>query len=250
MSRSHKKTTLLVLWFALLGALVFGITHFGSGGVGGSPDLPPTPSGMPSLVPSAALVAQRWPEIIAAAAAPPRGGPNAAYTMAEFGDFQCPLCGRARPMLAHLLAQYPTQVNLIFVHRPFPNVHRYALPAAEASNVAAAQGKFWPMYDTLYAHQDDLEPGSYGDYAAGIGLDKDKFVAALLAHKGKPSLDAATALSDSLGVLETPTVLVRDNIRHTISRYVGLSGEDNPPGVPGIRALYAHPPWLAPAAKP
>jgi protein-disulfide isomerase len=242
MAKGNKKAILLVVWLVLLGGLLFGITHFGSGG--GSTDVPQVSQKTGPPAPEPEAIATRWPEILAHAAAPPRGDASAPYTMAEFGDFQCPQCGRVRPFLEHLLARYPKQVNLIFVHRPFPNIHPYALAAAEASDVAAAQGKFWPMYDMLYEHQEDLEPGSYGDYAAKIGLNKAQFEAALMARTGKPGVDAATQLSDSLGVQETPTVMVHDNVHHTVMVYVGLSGEDNPPGVPGIRELIAHPPWL------
>jgi protein-disulfide isomerase len=242
MAKGNKKAILLVVWLVLLGGLLFGITHFDTGSGSSDTSSSPRKNGLPA--PKLAVLATRWPEIVARAAAPPRGNPHVPYTMAEFGDFQCPQCGRVRPFLEHLLARYPKQVNMIFVHRPFPNIHPYALAAAEASDVAAAQGKFWPMYDALYEHQEDLEPGSYGDYAAKIGLNKAQFEAALVARTGKPGVDAATRLSDSLGVLETPTVVVHDNAHNVVTVYVGLSGADNPPGVSGIRDLIARPPWL------
>ncbi len=242
MSKSNKKTILLVVWLALLGGLYFGITHY-SGGTSGPDQTPKSPP--VTLVPDLAAVSKRWPEVLSHAAAPPRGNPNAPYTIAEFGDFQCPQCGKSRPEIEQVLAKYPNQVNMVFIHRPFPNIHKYALAAAEASNVAAKFGKFWPMYDALYSHQDDLEPGFYGDYAQSVGISKAQFDAAMNAHAGKPALDAAIQFSNSLGVEETPTLLLRDNAHGTVTAYVGRTGKDNRPGVPGIDDLAASPPWLA-----
>src|SRR5579875_2763716 len=170
----NKKSVLLVVWLVLLGGLLFGITHFNSGGDGTTPPPPDDPPPPPSVV-----LAKRWPEILAHAAAPPRGNAKAPYTLAEFGDFQCPQCGKVRPLIEQLLAKYPNQVNLIFLHRPLPRPHQWAIPAAEASAAAASQGKFWPMYDVLYSHQDDLEPGFYTQYAAQAGLNYKQFAGAL-----------------------------------------------------------------------
>lgn len=242
MSKTNKKSLLLVVWLALLGGLLFGITHF-SGGTNGTGNAQTTPP--PTAVPEMAAVTRRWPEVVSHAAAPPRGRPDAPYTIAEFGDFQCPQCGKSRPVIEQLLAKYPNQVNLIFVHRPFPSIHHYALAAAEASEIAANQGRFWPMYDELYSHQDDLEPGFYGDYAQAVGLNKAQFNAAMDAHVGQAAVDAASKFSDSLGVEETPTLLLRDNVHGTVTAYVGRTGKDNRPGVPGIDDLAANPPWLA-----
>ena len=105
-------------------------------------------------------------------------------------------------MIETLLQRYPDQVNLIFVHRPFPNIHPQAIAAAEASEIAAAQGKFWPMYDALYAHQKTLEPSTFVQCAAQIGLDPQQFRAALNAHEGQAKVDAASkfwtpSMSDS-----------------------------------------------------
>ena len=136
---------------------------------------------------------KQWPEIVAHAAAPPRGNPHARYTLVEFGDFQCPQCGKARPIIEAMLRQSPDQVNLLFFHRPFPQMHQWALAAAEASEAAAAQGKFWPMYDDLYSHQDDLEPGYYAGYAADIGLDAKTFQAALASHQFQAKVAQAPA---------------------------------------------------------
>ncbi len=245
MNPNKKKQVLLGVWLALLAGLV-GLVAFGNGFINRPPGTDPNKTPPPPMKMDAATLTAHWPQIVAHAAAPPRGNPNARYTFAEFGDFQCPQCGKARPLLEKLLAQYPAQANLIFLHRPFPQMHKWALPAGQASAIAAMQGKFWPMYDTLYGHQDDLETGFYGDYAAQAGLDKTQFQKAFDAGQGQDKVKAAAAFADSLNIQTTPTILVHDNQANTVTIYVGMKTADNPKNgipYPGIDQLVARPPW-------
>ena len=251
-----KKPVLLVVWLALLGGLLYGVTHFGSNSADG-PGPPPPP-------PQPTLTSAQWPQILAHAAAPARGAPNAPYTIAEFGDFQCPQCRRMRPLVEALLQKYPAQVNLIFVHRPFPK-HAWAFSTAEAAQSAAAQGKFWPMYDTLYSHQKDMEaqapseshqdlkPGTLSGYAVEAGLDRAQFEAALNSHQGRAAVDAAATFADSIGIEVTPTLVVHDNVHGAVSVYTGLLPTDpsylRPDAHYFDRDFLDHLPWLA-AAKP
>ena len=243
-----KKVILLVVWLALLGGLLVWINR--------APSTPPPIAGQPAHPqPDPVKLAAQWPQIIAHSAAPARGNAHARYTIAEFGDFQCPQCGKARPLLEKLLSQYPAQVNLIFIHRPFPNIHEWALPAGQASEVAAAQGKFWAMYDVLYSHQEDLESGFYGDYAAQAGMDKAQFKAAFNAGTGKEKVASSTKFADSLNIQQTPTLLLHDNTTHTVVIYMGLDTEGNAKNgtpFPGLSDLLARPPWASqtPASPP
>ncbi len=236
-----KQAVLLVIWLILLGGLIFWIKTVGGNG---GEIKPPAP--VPALVLNPAVLEAKWPQIVSHAAAPARGSAHAPYTIAEFGDFQCPNCGKAYPVLEEMLKKYPSQVNLIFLHRPFPQMHPWALPSGQASEIAAASGKFWPMYDVLYTHQDNLEPGYYGDYAAQAGLDKAKFRTAFDAGQGQPQMEAAVAFADSLGIQTTPTMLLRDNATGKITIYVGTTGTKNADGTPqypGIQIAAANPPW-------
>ena len=116
----------------------------------------------------------------------------------------------------------------------------------EAAEIAAAQGKFWPMYDVLYENQDNLEPGFYGGYAAKAGLDKAGFQKALDAKQGMDRLKASSKLADDLDIQMTPTILVHDNVSNTVAVYVGLNTEGNAKGgIPftGLDKLIAAPPW-------
>ena len=239
-----KKVWVLLVALGLLGALGFWVSH----PPGAPQDAPPDLSAAPV---DTARVEAQWPQVLAHAAAPPRGRADARYTLAEFGDFQCPQCGKAYPLLDRLLKRYPDQVNLVFLHRPFA-YHQWAVPAGQASEIAAAQGKFWPMYDALYTHQDDLEPGFYGDYAARAGLDRARFQAALQAGQGLDAVQADARFADSLGIQMTPTLLLRDNAGKTVTVYVGTLGtknKDGSPQYPGVKDLLSRPPWLTRSAQ-
>lgn len=240
-SQTGKQVGLLVVFAALLALLGWGISHFGNAAATQSAV---TPQPAPKM--DAIKLAAQWPNIVSHAAAPSRGQATVRYTLAEFGDFQCPQCGKARPILEKLLTKYPSQANLIFLHRPFPTIHQYAIAAGEASVIAAAQGKFWPMYDVLYSHQDDLEPGFYPKYAAEAGLNAEKFKVAQAAGDSKKAIEDASKFADSLNVQETPTVLLYDSQKKTVAIYVGLQGTKNADGstqYPGIISLSSSPPW-------
>ena len=246
-----KKVALLVIWLVLLGGLIFWIKTIGGNGGTLPGATPPKPIPAPTL--NTAMLETRWPDILAHAAAPPRGNAGARYTIAEFGDFECPQCGKARPLLEALLQKYPAQVNLIFLHRPFPTLHPWALAAGQASAIAGASGRFWPMYDVLYSHQDNLESGYYGDYAAQAGLNKAKFKAAFSTGQGQSQIQADSAFADSLGVAETPTMLLRDNTAKTVTIYVGLTGTENADGsfqYAGAQSLLTQPPWVTAPEHP
>ncbi len=239
-SQTAKQLGLLAVFVGLLALLGWGVNHFGNASI------PAANRPQPAPKMDAVKLATQWPEIIAHAAAPPRGQATARYTLAEFGDFQCPQCGKARPILEKLLAQSPAQVNLIFLHRPFPTIHQYAIAAGEASVIAAKQGKFWPMYDVLYSHQDDLEPGFYPQYATDAGLNAAKFKAAQTAGEGQKAVEDASKFADTLNVEQTPTVLLYDSQTKTVTIYVGMQGTknvDGSPQYPGIIALSSSPPW-------
>ena len=85
-----------------------------------------------------------------------RGSHDAPVTLVEYGDFECPYCGQAERVIRELLSEHGDDVRYVWRHLPLNDVHPDAQLAAEGSEAAAAQGKFWEMYDTLLAHQDEL----------------------------------------------------------------------------------------------
>ena len=93
-----------------------------------------------------------------------RGPADADVTLVEYGDFECPYCGRAEPVIRELLADFG-DLRYVWRHLPLNDVHPRAQLAAEASEAAAAQGAFWPMHDLLIEHQDELAPKDLIRYA-------------------------------------------------------------------------------------
>jgi Na+/H+ antiporter NhaA len=136
-----------------------------------------------------------------------RGPDDAPVTLLEYGDFQCPYCGQAEQVIRELVSSQG-DVRYVWRHLPLNDVHPRAQLAAEASEAAHAQGKFWEMYDTLLAHQDELTPQDLGDYAEQLGLDRKWFGDELRqrAYAARVSEDVASA--DESGVSGTPTFFI------------------------------------------
>ena len=136
------------------------------------------------------------------------GNPNAPVTVVEFGDFECPACGREDPVVREVMQKYGDRVRFIFRQYPLEQIHMNAMQAAEASECAAAQGKFWPAKDKLYDGQSDLtEPALYL-YADQLGLDKARFSQCLSSHATQARIREDMADAHALGVDRTPTFFV------------------------------------------
>jgi Na+/H+ antiporter NhaA len=136
-----------------------------------------------------------------------RGPAQAAVTLLEYGDFQCPYCGQAEAIIRELLSDFG-ELRYVWRHLPLSDVHPFAQLAAEASEAAGAQGRFWEMYDLLLAHQDALGARQLLAYAERLGLDVERFRAALRKQKfaGRIAQDVESA--DASGVSGTPTFFV------------------------------------------
>ncbi len=112
-----------------------------------------------------------------------RQGPaHARLTLIEYGDFESPACRSAAPTVRMLLDRYPTHLQVIYRHFPSELEHAHAVLAAEASEAAAAQGKFWEMHDALYRHAARLGPKDLHRYAVEIGLDPVRYTAEMDDH--------------------------------------------------------------------
>jgi Na+/H+ antiporter NhaA len=136
-----------------------------------------------------------------------RGPADAPVTVVEYGDFECPYCGRAEPVVRELLADFG-DVHYVWRHLPLSDVHPNAELAAEASEAATAQGKFWEMHDQLLDHQGELRPRDLRDYAAGLGLDLERFEEDLRRHVHAPRIEEDVDSADASGVTGTPTFFV------------------------------------------
>jgi protein-disulfide isomerase len=111
-----------------------------------------------------------------------RGSEHARITLVEYGDFECPSCKVAVSTPKLLLERFPNQVRFIFRHFPLEESHPHALLAAEVSEAAAAQGRFWLMHDLLFEHQANLKERDLQRYAADLGLDLVRYRAEMDDH--------------------------------------------------------------------
>jgi protein-disulfide isomerase len=112
-----------------------------------------------------------------------RGPARASVTLVEYGDFQCPFCGRAFYVLREIEQRLARDLRFVFRHFPIAEIHPFALGAAEAAEAAGVQGKFWEMHDTLYENQNELETDSLIAYAQQLRLDVDRFIDDLHSHR-------------------------------------------------------------------
>src|ERR1700685_2431411 len=108
-----------------------------------------------------------------------QGLAGARLTLVEYGDYQCPYCGAAYPVVKRLQKSFDWELRFIFRNFPLTEAHPYALVAAEAAEAAALQGKFWEMHDLLFERQAQLEPAALLNWARELELDLEKFGTAI-----------------------------------------------------------------------
>lgn len=157
---------------------------------------------------------------------PSRGKPDAKVTIVEFSDFECPYCARAAPQLEALLAQYPDDVRLVYMHFPLPS-HPNAVSTAIASRCAQTQGRFWTLHDAIFADPKDLSRDRFVAWARASNLDVAAFEACLGDPKAKAFVDADLAQGEQYGISSTPSFYI--------------NGIPHLQGVPTARAVQ---PWL------
>lgn len=150
---------------------------------------------------------------------PTIGPTDARVTIVEFADFQCPACGAAHPVLKRLVEAYPQDIKLVFRHFPLTELHQNALAVAEAAEAARVQGKFWEMYDQLFAEQsawEDLSSDealrSFEQYAQTLGLDVERFKREVSEHTHQARAQEDRADGTSLGVRGTPTFFINNKL--------------------------------------
>ncbi|MBA4865659.1 Na+/H+ antiporter NhaA [Streptomyces sp. PSKA54] len=141
-----------------------------------------------------------------------RGPAEAPVTIVEYGDFECPYCGQAEPVVRELLAGHAS-VRYVWRHLPLTDVHPHAQLAAEAAECAAQQGAFWEMHDLLFDHQGALEVRDLVRYAEQLGLDTELFRQALRERAGAAKVAEDVESADLSGVSGTPTFFINDR-RH------------------------------------
>lgn len=143
-----------------------------------------------------------------------RGPADAPVTLVEYGDFECPYCGKAEPVVRRVLAEFGDDVTYVWRHLPLPDVHPNALLAAEAGEAAAEQGAFWEMHARLLAHQEELRPPDLVRHAEELGLDTDRFHRYLRAHSGAARVAEDQESADLSGISGTPSFFINGRRHH------------------------------------
>ena len=137
-----------------------------------------------------------------------RGRPDARLTLVEYGDFECPFCGRATGVVRDLRARFGDDLRYVFRHLPLTDVHPHAELAAAAAEAAGAQGRFWDMHDLLFEHQGELEVEDVLGYAGELGLDVERFARDLTDESLAAHIREDVASAEASGATGTPTFFV------------------------------------------
>jgi len=163
------------------------------------------------------MSATQWDAVLISAVTEGRdhiqGPADAAVTLVEYGDYECPYCGRAYPIVKDIQARMGDGLRFVFRNFPISTSHPHAEHAAEAAEAASAQSRFWPMHDLLYENQERLGDQDLHSYAERLELDLERFDHELAEH-----VYAARVHDDFLsgvrsGVNGTPTFYI-NGVRH------------------------------------
>jgi protein-disulfide isomerase len=142
-----------------------------------------------------------------------QGNPTAPVTLLEYGDYECPYCGAAYPVVKALQAEYADDLRFVFRNFPLTQVHPLAEPAAEAAEYAGANQRFWEMHDALYENQQRLSMPLFLELADGMELDIGGVRRALETHEFLPRIKQDFSSGVRSGVNGTPTFFI-NGVRH------------------------------------
>jgi protein-disulfide isomerase len=143
-----------------------------------------------------------------------RSGPDdAPVTLVEYGDFECPSCGAAYPIVEAVRKKMGARLRFVFRHFPLTQMHPHAMHAAEAAEAAGAQGKFWQMHGMLFENQDALEDADLVGYAKALHLDGKRFASELASEAHVARIREHIKSGIRSGVNGTPTFFI-NGVRH------------------------------------
>jgi len=137
-----------------------------------------------------------------------QGNKAATIEIVEYGDFQCPSCGQAYPVIKKIQDVFGFQIRFIFRNFPLAESHQYATIAAIAAEAAALQDKYWEMHDAIYENQSELNEDLLYELAEQIGLDTDKFEMDVQNESLKEKVESDFESGMRCGVNGTPTFFV------------------------------------------
>jgi protein-disulfide isomerase len=142
-----------------------------------------------------------------------RGAADAAVTLVEYGDFQCPHCAAAYPVVKELHQQFGPRLRVVFRHFPITSAHPLAQAAAEAAEWAESQGAFWAFHDALYEQQAALSGAHLARLAVELGLDRHMLAQALEQHTFLPRVKQDFLAGIAAGIKGTPAFFI-GGVRH------------------------------------
>ncbi len=141
------------------------------------------------------------------------GPRDAPIQLLEYGDYECPHCGRAYPEVEEVRRALSGRLLFVYRHFPLTQVHPHAMLAAEAAEAAGAQGRFWEMHGVLFENQHALEPQDLVAYADALALEPDRFTEDLEEHRFEGKVRRDLLSGARTGVNGTPTFFV-NGYRH------------------------------------
>ncbi len=142
-----------------------------------------------------------------------QGPEDAPVMLVQYGDYECPYCGEAYPIVRQIQGKLGANLRFAFRNFPLTMSHPHAQHAAEAAEAAAAQGRFWEMHDYLYEHQKALDDDSLIKHAEKLGLDVDRFRREMATHGYADRIRRDVQSGMRSGVNGTPTFFI-NGTRH------------------------------------
>ncbi len=137
-----------------------------------------------------------------------QGTKEAPVTLVEYGDYECPFCATAHPLIKKLQNHFKKDLRFVFRNFPLREIHSHAEGAAEAAEFAASQGKFWQMHDSIYEHQSDLSLESLQEQALELGLDPKDIEVAILSQQFEDKIQSDFMGGVRSGVNGTPNFFI------------------------------------------
>jgi protein-disulfide isomerase len=137
-----------------------------------------------------------------------QGNIKASITLLEYGDYECPYCGEAYPIVKEIQERLGEKLCFAFRNFPLANAHPHAVHAAEAAEAAAAQGEFWDMHDLLFENQDALEDENLAEYATALNLDAKRLLKEVSSGQHEERVKEDFKSGMRAGVNGTPTFFI------------------------------------------
>jgi protein-disulfide isomerase len=142
-----------------------------------------------------------------------QGSEDAEITLLEYGDYECPHCGAAHPIIKRVQSHFRDRLRFAYRNFPLTQIHPHAEPAAETAEFAGSEGKFWPMHDLLFENQDQLGTPLFEQLAEDLDLSTSRLNEVLLNHEFQSRVLADLTSGVRSGVNGTPTFFI-NGIRH------------------------------------